>query len=125
MSNPTQVEANTDKLQEAAEEALKTAKPARSESQIEADLEATRRELTETVAELTAQLDPKFQFNNAKNAVKDVTEEKVAKVKEAAQKVTEKVKEGDVKTLAIVGGAAAATVGLVAAVVFSIWRKNR
>lgn len=81
----------------------------RSVKDIEEELERTRLEMTATVNELAGRLDPK-------KLGKDAAESAKAKAKEAgdkAKEVLDDARHGDVKSIAIVAGAAAAAVGLI------------
>lgn len=87
----------------------------RSAEQIEAELEATRAQLTSTVDELVAQLQPANLIGLAKeDAARRFAD---AKVKAAA--TVDAARDGDQDALRKVGVAAAAALGCVA---FLVWR---
>ena len=78
--------------------------------QIEANLAATRESMTATVNELAARLNPSTLAEDAKEQVKA----KASHAAEAVKGVVSDAKRGDRRALAIVGGAAAAVVGVLA-----------
>lgn len=90
----------------------------RTAEQIEAELEATRVELTQTVDELVAQLQPAHLIAKAKE---DLNQRFVAAQANAMATVAA-AREGDSEALRKVGIAAASVVGAVA---FLYWRLSR
>ena len=95
-----------------------------SAEEIEAQLQATRAELTGTVDQLVAQLQPSYQIEQAKKNARL----KVAELKERARLVGEQAREGDpeaLKTLGIVACSAAAVVGLVTWRIVSRIKRSR
>ena len=78
--------------------------------QIEANLAATRESMTVTVNELAARLSPSALAEDAKEQVKV----KASIAADAVKDVVADAKRGDRRALAIVGGTAAAFVGVLA-----------
>ncbi|MDP9800669.1 hypothetical protein J2S49_000745 [Arcanobacterium wilhelmae] len=111
------------KVQAAADAARKSAKDYevhndapdnRTPEQIEKDMQRVREEMTATVNELAAKLDPKRLGEDAKAAA-------FAKVDEAKAKATglvDDAKNGDRKAIAILAAAGTVVLGLVARAIF-------
>ncbi len=78
--------------------------------QIQANLVATRESMTATVNELAARLNPSALAGDAKEQVKA----KASHAAETVKGVVSDAKRGDRRALAIVGGTAAAAVGVLA-----------
>lgn len=95
-----------------------TANAPRTAEQIEADLEATRLELTRTVDELVAQLQPSHLMAKAKEDLS----QRFVDAKTNAVATVAAAREGDSEALRKVGIAAASVVG---AAVFLYWRFSR
>ncbi|MFP7696367.1 DUF3618 domain-containing protein [Trueperella sp. LYQ143] len=90
-------------------EAPKNVPDNRSAEEVSRDLERVRSELTDTVNELAARLDPK----NLKEDVKVAAQEKLTQTKNQAQNLVSDAKSGDKKALAILGGIGAGVALLV------------
>lgn len=89
--------------------APKDAEDKRSAEEIQKDIERVREEMTATVNELAARLDPKLLAADAKMAAK----EKVDLTKVKAQALASDAAAGDTKSIAIIGGVALAVAGLI------------
>lgn len=81
-----------------------------SAEEIQAELERTRAEMTATVDELAARLDPKVHLNNAKDGALNV----VSNVGDGAKKIADDASKGDLQAIGILAGAAVALIGGIA-----------
>lgn len=91
----------------------------RTPAQIEADLEATRRQLTDSVNELVAHLQPAHLIDSAKNdAVR-----RLAEAKTRAAETIEAARKGDSDAIRHLGIAAAGAAAFTALVVWRIVRR--
>ncbi len=90
-------------------EAPKDAEDNRSAEEIERDLKRVREEMTATVNELAARLDPAYLANEAKANAQVKLEETKVKAKNLANDAA----AGDTKSIAIIGGVVLAVGGLI------------
>lgn len=81
-----------------------------SAAEIQAELERTRAEMTATVDELAARLDPKVHLNNAKEGALNAA----ANVGDGAKKLADDAGKGDLHAIGIIAGAAVALIGGIA-----------
>lgn len=95
-------------------EAPKDAEDKRSAAEIQKDIERVRDEMTATVNELAARLDPKSLANDAKATAKL----KVDESKVRAQALANDAAAGDTKSIAIIGGVALGVAALIARKIF-------
>ena len=79
-------------------------------AEIEAELERIRFEMTATVDELAARLDPKVHLNNAKEGAMNMA----SNVGDGAKKIADDASKGDLQAIGIVVGAAIAVLGGIA-----------
>lgn len=91
-------------------EAPKDAEDKRSAEEIQRDIERVRDEMTATVNELAARLDPKSLANDAKQTAKIKVDESKAKAKTLANDAA----AGDTKSIAVIGGVALGIAALIA-----------
>lgn len=87
----------------------KDAEDKRSAAEIEKDLQRVREEMTATVNELAARLDPKRLKDDAKISA----QQKLNQGKAKAQTLANDAAAGDTKSIAIIGGVALAVLGLI------------
>lgn len=95
-------------------EAPKDAEDKRSADEIQKDIERVRDEMTATVNELAARLDPKTLANDAKQTAKVKLDESKAK----AQALANDAAAGDTKSIAIIGGVALGVAAIIARKIF-------
>lgn len=95
-------------------EAHPDAEDKRTAAEIDADMRRVREEMTATVNQLAARLDPKRLGDDAKKAAQD----KAFTAKAKVQETVDDAATGDSHAIAIIAGVAVVVIGLVARKIF-------